>query len=145
MHNAESDWTLAGYPKFDFVHGRLLTYGIHDWPKYFERAWDILEPGGWIENLEPDFPPYVADENGDSSENPEGVSAFVDYFISVAEAATKIGINTRSAQRFRNTLQKQGFINIKEERAKVADRDMGQGRCREKSGKYGRERTLRAL
>ena len=141
VHNAESDWTLAGYPKFDFVHGRLLTYGIHDWPKYFERAWDILEPGGWIENLEPDFPPNVADENGDASEIPQGVSAFVDYFVSVAEAATKIGINTRSAQRFRNILQKQGFVNIKEERVKWPIGTWVKGNVEKRVGLWTRENT----
>ena len=57
--NAENEWE---FPKsFDFIHSRLLLFGMHDWPSYFRRCFSNLRPGGWVEAQEVNYPLYYDD------------------------------------------------------------------------------------
>ncbi|KAH6719500.1 S-adenosyl-L-methionine-dependent methyltransferase [Leptodontidium sp. MPI-SDFR-AT-0119] len=53
-------WT---YPKnhFSFVHIRGLYGSIRDWPAFYKDAYDVLEPGGWIEQAEISVAPLSDD------------------------------------------------------------------------------------
>lgn len=48
--DADKQWTFN--ERFGFIHGRMLTSGIHDWPTLLSRCWEYLEPGGWLELLD---------------------------------------------------------------------------------------------
>ncbi len=38
----EEDWTFG---KFDFIHGRVLTGSLRDWPRFFQQAYEcVLSP-----------------------------------------------------------------------------------------------------
>ncbi|KXT05369.1 hypothetical protein AC578_10943 [Pseudocercospora eumusae] len=67
--NVEHDWTFE--TRFDYIHARMLTMGIHDWTHFFKQSWDFLEPGGWIEVNETRFPQFRAAED-DKDGLPEG-------------------------------------------------------------------------
>lgn len=47
------DWTWPPN-HFDFIHIRALYGSIPDWNALYQKAFDHLEPGGWIQNLEMD-------------------------------------------------------------------------------------------
>ncbi|KAK4497975.1 hypothetical protein PRZ48_010631 [Zasmidium cellare] len=105
--NAEEEWDFGG-TKFDFVHSRMLTMGMHDWPKYFERCWENLKPGGWIQTGETQFPQKRAEEEeGDPS--PSRLLKWGQYCY---DAAAKAGINVRASEGFEEMLKKQGFVNV---------------------------------
>jgi hypothetical protein len=104
VDNAEYDWAFDR--KFDYIHSRMLTMGMHDWPRFFQQAWDHLEPGGWLETKETQFPPRRAD-----GENmPKGaMERWGEY---VYQAAATSGIDARASEKFTEQLQRQGFVNI---------------------------------
>ena len=47
VDDCESEWTF-GQP-FDFVHMRILSGSIADWPKLMRSAYKNLKPGGYLE------------------------------------------------------------------------------------------------
>lgn len=89
----------------------MLTLGMHDWPRFFEQAWEHLEPGGWLETTETQFPPRRAD-----GDNPRD-SAMITWGEHVYEAAATAGIDARASEKFTDQLRAQGFVNV--ERADV--------------------------
>jgi SAM-dependent methyltransferase len=107
VHNAESDWIFEN--KFDFIQGRMLLMGIHDWPAFFKKAWDNLKPGGWIEVSNPEFPVNC----DDGTVGPD--SPFLTWSQLVREAAGKDGIDTLITRKFQSMIADQGFINTREE------------------------------
>lgn len=111
--NAEDEWVFDR--KFDFVHSRMLLMGIHDWPKYFRQAWDNLQPGGWIEVEEVQFPACFADDGSVPPDAPLLV-----WSQRVQEAFAKNGIDTLCANHFRDMITKQGYVKIKEKWPKWA-------------------------
>jgi SAM-dependent methyltransferase len=110
VHNAESDWNFGS--KFDFIQGRMLMMGIHDWPKFLEKAWDSLNPGGWLEVSNPEFPMCCDDE----SVAPD--SPFMVWSQLIREAAGVDGIDTLVMQRYKSMVEQQGFVNIRSESLK---------------------------
>jgi len=106
--NAEDDWNLD--KQYDFVHSRMLIFGIHDWAKYFRQTWETLKPGGWMEVLEPEFPIAYADDGSVTSESP-----LLMHTNLVREACAIDGIDSTVTRRFGEMLRAQGFVNVKEE------------------------------
>jgi SAM-dependent methyltransferase len=45
VENVEDEWMFR--EPFDYIHGRMLMLGIHDWAKYFRQCFEHLKPGGW--------------------------------------------------------------------------------------------------
>ena len=84
----------------------MLTLGMHDWPRFFKQCWDHLEPGGWLETGETQFPPGRV-EGGQGSESP-----FLRWGSYVYEASGKAGIDARASEKFSGMLEAQGFVNI---------------------------------
>lgn len=110
IDNAEETWT---FPKpFDYIHARVLMMGMHDWPRFFEQAFEHLKPGGWVEVQELCLPLGCDDGSATSG------SALLAWGERAHDAATKIGVNTCSPPHFPEYMAKVGFINIKEHHAK---------------------------
>jgi hypothetical protein len=102
--NAEHDWEFP--VDFDYIHSRMLTLGMHDWPRFFKQVWDNLEPGGWFETSETQFPMRRAD--GDEPKP----SSLLQWSQHVYDAAKKAGIDAQASEKFSEQLAAQGFINI---------------------------------
>lgn len=102
--NAEEPWNFDR--KFDYIHARLLTFGMHDWSKFFEQCWDNLSPGGWLETLDYKLPALHAD----GEVHPE--TPYGRYGQLQIEALAKAGIDTAASERFGSILEAQGFVNI---------------------------------
>jgi hypothetical protein len=84
----------------------MLTLGMHDWPRFFKQAWDHLEPGGWLETSETQFPPGRA-----HSDEPKP-SLFLQWGDNIYEAAKKVGIDARASESFSEQLTAQGFVDV---------------------------------
>ena len=85
-----------------------LTLGIHDWPRFFQQCWDSLEPGGWLETNETQFPPGRAD--GEEAKP----SAFLKWGEHVYESAALAGIDGRASEKFTQQLEAIGFVNVEQ-------------------------------
>lgn len=106
ISNAEESWTFM--EPFDFIHSRLLYFGMHDWPGYFRRCFDNMKPGAWVETQECNFP-LCCD---DGSAGPD--SALMKWSNLINEAMKKGGIDAKPGERFKEYLSAQGFISMRE-------------------------------
>jgi len=102
--NAEHDWKFDH--KFSYIHTRMLTLGMHDWTRFFKQAWDNLEPGGWLETSEVQFPGRRADAE-DQRDSP-----FIQWGEHVSAGAQVAGIDAAASEKFTDQLQTQGFTNV---------------------------------
>jgi len=101
VHDIESDWTFGR--SFDFIHLRFLNFGMRNWRKFFRRAFEHLEPGGWLEVHE------FATNLQCVASTPRGNPATAAWAQAVQTAAAKIGIDTVCAANFGPMLQEAGF------------------------------------
>lgn len=102
--NAEHDWSFDH--KFSYIHTRMLTLGMHDWPRFFNQAWHNLEPGGWLETSEVQFPSRRADKEDQT------ISPFIQWGQNVLEGTRIVGIDAAASEKFSEQLEAQGFINV---------------------------------
>jgi trans-aconitate methyltransferase len=49
VEDCEAEWSFSASDKFDVIHGRALSGGIADWPKFYAQAFANLQPGGLME------------------------------------------------------------------------------------------------
>lgn len=47
IDDLEDEWTFT--EKFDYIHIRVMSGSIADWPEFFKKCYDNLAPGGWVE------------------------------------------------------------------------------------------------
>jgi SAM-dependent methyltransferase len=134
VDNGEAEWVFN--QKFDFIHSRMLLMGIHDWPRYFKQAWDNLNPGGWVEVQEVQFPVGYANDGRVTSDSP-----LLQWSKYVQEAAAKDGIDTMTTEKFKQQLEDQGFINIREQRVQWAIGSWPKGQREKTLGKWTLENT----
>ena len=118
--NAEKEWAFS--VPFDFIHSRLLYFGMHDWPTYFRRCFENLKPGGWVEAKECVFPLGCDDD----SAGPD--SALMRWGDCMHEALTKSGIDTAPGDTCKDYLSTQGFTNVQNKIMKWPCRKMRLGR-----------------
>ena len=107
--DAEKDWDFAQL--FTFIHGRMLTSAIRDWPALLSRSWDHLEPGGWLELLDV-CPPYHAERS--EADDPE-VSPFIKWGFATNKAWAANGIDWDITSKRIQKLSEIGFVNLREE------------------------------
>jgi len=52
--DADEQWGFKSN-RFDLVHARIMNdYTLKSWPNFYQQAFSILKPGGWVENQEMD-------------------------------------------------------------------------------------------
>ena len=103
VDDVEEEWTWS--VKFDFIYSRMMTAGLADWPKFFERAYEGLTPGGWIELA--DICPLTSDD-GTLTED-LAVSKWVNHLM---EGCKAIGRPFDGAVKYKEQLEAQGFVNV---------------------------------
>ena len=104
--NAEKDWD---FPKpFDFIHPRLLLFGMHDWPSYFRRCFNHLKPNGWVEAQEVNYPLCCDDDSAGSD------SALMRWSHLIHDTMVKGDIDPAPGDNFKRYLSDEGFINVQE-------------------------------
>ncbi|KAK1447814.1 methyltransferase [Colletotrichum melonis] len=54
IDDLEEEWSFSR--KFDYVHCMMMTGAFRDWQNFHQQAFDNLNPGGWFEIQDIDFP-----------------------------------------------------------------------------------------
>ena len=106
--DVEKDWDFGN--KFSFIHGRMLTSGIHDWPALLSRCWNHLEPGGWLELLDICHPFRAADAAADNDS-----SSFIRWGHIAEKCWAMSGLDYRATCKHEARLRRLGFEGVQEE------------------------------
>ncbi|KAJ5296612.1 uncharacterized protein N7443_007505 [Penicillium atrosanguineum] len=107
------EWTWR--ESFDFIHLRLMygAFAPDGWDQVYKQAYDALEPGGWIEQMEIDVRVYSDDG---TLKKEHQLWGWGDMFIRCSERA---GRSLRTHETMRSAIEKAGFVDIREEKYKI--------------------------
>ena len=109
----ESEWEYQPGEYFDYIHGRALCGSVANWPRFFEQAYQTLNPGGWLEMQE--YQTWLfSDDN--TMENAVWIR---EWSTGTDEASTKFGRRLRTAQDMKKWMEEAGFLDVHEEIYKV--------------------------
>ncbi|KAI4234594.1 MAG: hypothetical protein LQ349_003684 [Xanthoria aureola] len=111
--NAEENWTFN--ESFSFIHGRMLSSGIRDWPKLLAQCFRHLEPGGLLELLDLCHP-FQAENLLAATEPSELPTSDFLHWGRTAERCWAVnGLDYRATEKHVARLQELGFEDIKED------------------------------
>ncbi|KAJ5238532.1 hypothetical protein N7468_003151 [Penicillium chermesinum] len=99
------EWTWRD--PFDFIHLRVMCGAFTDegWDQVYRRAYDALEPGGWIEHMELDVRAFSDDGTLTEDKN---LYSWGDIFIGCAKRA---GQSLLTQETMRGAIEKAGFVD----------------------------------
>jgi len=103
--DVEQQWSFS--QKFDFIHGRMLTSGIHDWPALLSRCWSHLKAGGWVELLDVCHPFRAEDPTADGSS-----SSFIKWGQIAERCWAMNGLDYRATTKHLERLRGLGFVDV---------------------------------
>ena len=107
--NADADQPWPFAEAFDFIHARMLTSGIHDWPRFLAQCWAQLKPGGQLELLDVTHPWRAEDAVNDNES-----SAFIKFGHAVEHSWSLCGLDYHTTEKHVERLSKLGFVQIEE-------------------------------
>ncbi|KAF2183321.1 S-adenosyl-L-methionine-dependent methyltransferase [Zopfia rhizophila CBS 207.26] len=105
IDDCEKEWVF--HDQFDFIHTRAMVAAIKDWNHFFEQAYANLKLGGYIELQEITFPVMANDLTLTPEQSP-----LLRWSSLFTEAASTIGIDAASPQKFASSLRSVGFVDI---------------------------------
>ncbi|RPA82278.1 S-adenosyl-L-methionine-dependent methyltransferase [Ascobolus immersus RN42] len=105
IDNIEDDWTYSS--KFSLIHTRSLMGSVKDWPALIKRAFDHLEPGGWLD-LHETHTTGAYSEDGTTKG-----TAIEEYNEALKEAGLKSGHRLDLAPQLEAFLKEAGFVDVK--------------------------------
>ena len=103
IDDLEEPWTWD--VKFDFIYSRMMTSSFADWPRFFEQAYDNLNPGGWLELA--DISPLSCDDGSLKEDSPLHT-----WVTKLLEGTKIIGRPFDGAKQYKEQLEAQGFTNV---------------------------------
>ena len=109
--NAEDDWVFAR--PFHLIHGRMLTSGIHNWPRFLQQCFTNLEPGGWLELLDICHP-FKAEILCESVQDGPLASDFLRWGHIAEKSWALNGLDYRATTKHVARLAEIGFVDIQE-------------------------------
>lgn len=112
VDDCESEWTFG--QKFDFVHMRILSGSIADWPKLMRSAYESLKPGGYLEVVD-----WETETKTDDGSLPSD-SNLQKWQDDVNKAASQFGRDMRTALKLKGWVTDAGFVDVQEEVSKVS-------------------------
>ncbi|CEI69304.1 unnamed protein product [Fusarium venenatum] len=104
IDDAEKEWTWT--KPFDFIFVRLMPGCIAGWDKFTGRCFKNLEPGGWLEVIDPAFP--AKSDDGTLKPN----SPLHKWDELTAKGAKALGRSFSEAVNHEVRLKRHGFINV---------------------------------
>ncbi|KAF2802747.1 S-adenosyl-L-methionine-dependent methyltransferase [Mytilinidion resinicola] len=111
VEDSEGEWIWE--ERFDFIHSRTLGSTWRDWPGYFQKCYDFLNPGGYLELHEFTFP-FHCDDGTATAENP-----MMQWSIYFNEAAAKGGVDMEQCARLDPLLREAGFVEVTKRRLRL--------------------------
>ncbi|KAI9835863.1 MAG: hypothetical protein M1819_001761 [Sarea resinae] len=134
VDDAEDEWAFGH--KFDFIHGRVLTTALADWPRFMEQSFENLEPGGWLE-IQEIIRPYRSD---DGTLLPD--SALAEWSELCIQAAHNLDHPYTTARMYKRWMKAAGFVNIRQERFKLPTNPWPRDRHYQQLGLYNMQNLL---
>ncbi|KAH6987061.1 S-adenosyl-L-methionine-dependent methyltransferase [Ilyonectria destructans] len=104
VDDVEKDWTWT--KPFDYIFVRLMAGSFADWDRFTRQCWDSLEPGGWIEVIDPTFPARCDDGTLDAD------SPLNKWDELTVKGAANLGRRFDEGVNHEARLKAQGFVNI---------------------------------
>ncbi|KAK5651806.1 hypothetical protein OQA88_11674 [Cercophora sp. LCS_1] len=101
-------WQFSPDEKFDFIHCRMMTGSISDWPALFTLCFDHLTPGGYVEFSDFVFPP-LSDDGTLKPNSP--LSRWAEYGL---ECGRLMERELDSATKYKRQLEEAGFVGVVE-------------------------------
>ncbi|KAG0638417.1 S-adenosyl-L-methionine-dependent methyltransferase [Tuber brumale] len=105
IDDAESEWTYKSN-SFDLIHTRYLTGAFADWPKFIERSFVTLKPGGWLECQE--IESNILSDDGTLLPD----SALARWNRLLLGAAETYGRSVVAAARLADWMEDAGYVNV---------------------------------
>lgn len=105
VDDIEEPWTF--HVKFDFIYSRMMTASIADWPGFFAKAYENLNPGGWIELA--DIYPITSDDGTLTKD-----SATHEWVTKLLDGTKMIGRPFDGANKYKEQLEAQGFQSVQQ-------------------------------
>lgn len=106
VDDLEEPWTFS--TKFDYIHARMMTGSIVDWPRLIKQSYENLTPGGWLELQDITFPAKCDDGTW-----PED-SSLKKWTEMMQEASLKFGRDASSAEQYKEQMIAAGFEDVVE-------------------------------
>lgn len=106
VDDIEEPWTYS--QKFDFIYSRMMMCSLNSYPKFFEQAFANLNPGGFLEMVDPAWPIKLND-----GEWPQD-SALFKWSALWAEGMAKMGRDACCARFYKKQMIAAGFVNVTE-------------------------------
>ncbi|KIW81861.1 hypothetical protein Z517_04887 [Fonsecaea pedrosoi CBS 271.37] len=104
IDDVEREWTWSF--RFDYIFSRMMVGSFADWPSFIGRAYENLNPGGWLELQDCIFP--LATDDGSFHEG----QPIYEWSSLLLEASEKLGRSLGDATRHREHMTAAGFINV---------------------------------
>lgn len=109
----ENDWVFGPDESFDYIHGRMIAGSVQDFPALYEKIYNHLKPGGWLEMQE--FDPVFRSDDGTIDQ----ADVMLQWQSLINEAAARFGKKLRIVQEQKDFIQQAGFTNVHEDIHKV--------------------------
>ncbi|WQF81620.1 Putative S-adenosyl-L-methionine-dependent methyltransferase superfamily [Colletotrichum destructivum] len=108
VDDVEKEWTWR--EPFDFIFIRSMIASFSSWPDMIAKAYENLEPGGYIELQDSMFPMLCQDGTMTEDFKP------LKWSNMVTEATEKLGRSMFVAASFKQMLEDAGFVDVVERR-----------------------------
>lgn len=105
-NSEKDDW--AHTEPFDFIHMRLVLTCFDDHRVLIRKAFENLQPGGWMEVCDPDFELFSPDNTVEGT-------AIKRWYDLVVEGGAKAGRDIRVARKYKQMLLDVGFCDVVED------------------------------
>lgn len=105
IDDAEDEWLYE--EKFDLIHARLMAGCFADWPSFFQKSFDNLEEGGWLELQDYGLPVKSHDNSHLSTD-------LFQWGVLLCEAARKLGrpMGSEVSEKYSQWMRETGFVDI---------------------------------
>lgn len=110
VDDVEEEWTYS--QPFDYIHSRMMTSSLANWPEYFQRCFDNLAPGGYLELQEGD----LFARSDDATLKPE--HALFQCLDRLHEASIFFGREYQDIAKFKGMMEAAGFVDVVERKYK---------------------------
>lgn len=95
---------------YDLIFGRALVLGIENWDHYFEKAFALLKPGGWVEDQDVDQTMLTYPERKPIEDMPEN-----EWLREMRTHLAATGVDLKAASNAAERMRKAGFVDVRVE------------------------------